>query len=156
MRALRQSPAVGWLPCLGLCLGAVAMAGLAGCMSVGGPKLPPVTVPQIVQMSTNGVPAAEIIAKIRASRTVYRLKASQFADLVRDGVPRDVVDYMQQTYLEAVRNDARYEEWGYWRLWGDYWYGGGPCGWDFPPPRPVIIKRDRDRERHRERDEHGR
>ena len=64
---------------------------------MGEPPKPPVTVPQIVLMSKEGVPADEIIEKMRESGTVYILQASQLAQLKEQGVPDAVIDYMQQT-----------------------------------------------------------
>jgi hypothetical protein len=97
------------------------------------PVIPqPVTVEQIVAMSKQGVSPDEIISRMRASRTVYRLSASELAKLRDQGVPDKVIDYMQHTYLAAVRRSARFEEWGYWHHWGDdYWYGGEAFGWPY-------------------------
>jgi hypothetical protein len=105
---------------------------LAGCATLLVERPPPVRVSQIVEMSRAGVPAHEIIEKIRASGTVYRLKASQLAELREKGVPDAVIDYMQQTYLHAVRRDQRFEDWNRWSLYDDgYWYGGYPFGWPY-------------------------
>jgi hypothetical protein len=83
-------------------------------------------------MSRAGVPSHEIIEKIRASGTVYRLKASQLAELREKGVPDAVIDYMQQSYLCAVRRDQRFEDWDRWSLYDDgYWYSGYPFGWPY-------------------------
>jgi hypothetical protein len=41
------------------------------------------------------------------SGTVYRLDASQLAQLQEQGVPDAVLNYMQQTYLDAVREEQR-------------------------------------------------
>ena len=121
-----------------LALLAVVTAGffvLASCASSSTyrPVVPqPVTVSQIVKMSKEGVPAAEIIGKMRASRTVYRLSASQLARLRDDGVADQVIDYMQHTYLAAVRRSAKFEDWHYWHHWGDdFWYGGEAFGWPY-------------------------
>jgi len=110
----------------------------AGCATFGERRPPLVSVPQIIAMSRAGVPAAEIIRQIRASGTVYRLQASQLADLEKQGVPPAVIDCMQQTFLEAVQRDAAYNEWSRWQLYGDFWYGGAPFGW--PYDQVVIIR----------------
>ena len=103
---------------------------LAGCATVAARE--PVTVSQIVAMSQAGTPSADIIAKIRDSGTVYRIKASQLAELERKGVPPDVINYMQKTYLDAVRRDQSVQDWNLWTLGDDgYWYGG--CGYDWGP-----------------------
>jgi hypothetical protein len=108
---------------------------LASCASYSTyhPVIPkPVTVEQVLKMSKSGVAPDEIIRTMRDSRTVYRLTASQLAQLRDEGVPDKVINYMQQTYLAAVRRSARFEEWGYWHHWGDgFWYGGEAFGWPY-------------------------
>lgn len=112
-----------------LAVGALIL--LAGCAEMFGPRPPPVTVPEVVAMAKAGVPAEQIVEKMRHSGTVYRLKASQLADLRHEGVPDAVINYMQETYLEAVRRDQEFRDWSYWTFRGGYWYGGYPFGW--PP-----------------------
>ncbi len=67
-------------------------------------------------MSKAGVSPDEIIRQIAESGTVYRLSASQLADLRQAGVSNQVINYMQQTYLDAVRRDQRREDMRYWTL----------------------------------------
>ncbi|MEJ2368796.1 MAG: hypothetical protein P8Z49_10730 [Acidobacteriota bacterium] len=121
-----------------LIAGILVLAGCAG-MNEPRPTVPgPVTVAQIVKMSKDGVPAQQIIDKMRRSRTVYRLKASELAKLKQEGVPDAVIDYMQQTYLDATRREERNRyHWSYLGYWGypyPYWYGWAPFGgwiyWD--------------------------
>jgi hypothetical protein len=114
-------------PIFGSLILIVALA-LAGCATMT--EGPPVTVPQIIQMSKAGTPADQIIAKIKKSGTAYRLKASQLADLKNKGVPDSVINYMQQTYLDAVRQQQAMADWGRWTQddYG-YWYGGCPYNW---------------------------
>jgi hypothetical protein len=107
----------------------------AGCSTLGiGRQQPtPVTVPEVVQMSKAGVPPETLLQKLRDSETTYRLTASQLIHLHEEGVPNAVLDYMQETYLAAVRRDQALEDWRHWAWAGDgYWYGGRPYGW----PRP--------------------
>jgi hypothetical protein len=109
----------------------------AGCAN----RLPPpepVTIPQIVEMSKAGTPPADIIARMRESGTVYRLQASQYIELANQGVAPDIMDYMQQTYLLAVREDAEYDNWNRWTPYGNYWYGGAPYGW--PAERVIVVR----------------
>jgi len=81
-------------------------------------------------MSKAGVPMETIIQKMRDSGTTYRLTASQLVQLHEEGVFNAVLDYTQETYLEAVRRDQALEDWGYWTLAaGGYRYGGRPYGW---------------------------
>ncbi len=118
----------------GVTLTLAAIAGLlllAGCATTGGTtQFQTVTVDQLVQMSKAGVSSDEIIRQIAESGTVYRLSASQLADLRQAGVSDPVINYMQQTYLDAVRRDQRREDLRYWAPGpGGYWYGGVPNGW---------------------------
>lgn len=105
---------------------------LHGCSLMGASERtpPPVIVPEVIQMSKAKVPADAIIEKMRESGMAYRLTASQIADLHEQGVPDPVLDYMQQTYLNAERYDQALVDWNRWS-WadGDFWYGGWPYGW---------------------------
>jgi len=84
----------------------ILLAGaLAGCATA--PKLPPPTTVEIVQMAKDGGTVEAIIQRMRESRAVYPLPASELARLREQGVPDAVIDYMQQTHIDAVR----YQEW---------------------------------------------
>lgn len=110
----------------------VVLVCFSGCalLGLGRQRPAPVTVPEVVQMSKAGVPVETILQKMRDSGTTYRLTASQLVHLHDEGVPDAVLDYMQETYLEAVRRDQALEDWGRWSLAADgYWYGGRPYGW---------------------------
>src|SRR5688572_32587104 len=74
---------------------------LMGCASVQ--SRPPVTIEQVIQMSKQGVPPADIVQHMRDSGTVYRLSGSQLGRLKSEGVDDEVLDYMQDTYLAAAR-----------------------------------------------------
>ena len=78
---------------------------LAGCATT--PLPPPPTTAEIVQMAREGQPADAIIQRIEQSRAVYQLSATQLAQLREQGVPDKVIDYMQQTLIDAIR----YSEW---------------------------------------------
>jgi len=75
---------------------------------------------------------------MKASGTAYRLQASQFGELKTKGVDDAVLNYMQQTYQNAVRRDAAYQDWSYWNQSSNYWYGGAPYGW--PYDRIYLLK----------------
>jgi hypothetical protein len=49
---------------------------------------------QIVTLVREGITANEIIGRITESGSRYRLSASAFVDLARQGVPLEVLDYM--------------------------------------------------------------
>ncbi len=117
---------------LGLALAlAAGLLLLTGCATTGTTnQFQTVTVDQIVQMSKSGVSPDDIIKQIAESGTIYRLNASQLADLRQAGVSDQVINYMQQTYLDAVRREQRREDMRYWAPGpGGYWYGGVPYGW---------------------------
>ncbi|MEJ2575072.1 MAG: hypothetical protein P8164_16105 [Gammaproteobacteria bacterium] len=107
----------------------IILLSMSGCATTRTTPLP-VTVSEVRQMVRAGVSTDEIIAKMRASRTVYRLNAAQLAHLKKEGVPDRIINYMQRTYLRAVRRHQAAADWRYWSLGPDgYWYGGGPYGW---------------------------
>ena len=90
---------------------------LSGCV---GPQL---TVPEIVDMSEMGESDQDICDKIDESGSIYRLKAGQIAKLSEIGVSDQVIDCMQQTYIDAVRMDQQMEDWDNWTMANDgYWY----------------------------------
>lgn len=99
----------------------LAMA-VSGCATLGRPLPPPPTTAEIVQMAKDGHSTEEIIARMRESEAVYPLAASELAKLREQGVPDPVIDYMQNTYIEA----ERYHE--YLRSRDYYWFyeGYGP------------------------------
>jgi len=122
---------------------ALMVLAVTGCATSGTERPRPVKVPEVIAMCKAGVPADEIVRKMQASGTVYRLTASQLVELAHQGVPPEVLDYMQNTYLDATRVDASYEEWERWQSFDGYWYGGVPFGWPYesiylirPPPPP--------------------
>ena len=115
-RLSRQSLTLIVLTCITL---------LGGCATLGTTEPPPpVTVPEIIQMSKEGVPADTLIERMRDSETVYRLTAAQLAELHEQGISDQVIDYMQQTYVDAVRQDQSLADWDYWTAGADgFWYG---------------------------------
>ena len=112
-----------------LVIGALFMQG---CMVYQTYSVPPVTVADILQMTKDSVPTDQIIQKMKESNTVYRLTAAQLTDLSKKGVAPEVLNYMQETHLEAVRQNQQLEDQSYWWPgWDGYWYGGPAFGW--PP-----------------------
>jgi hypothetical protein len=108
---------------------ATAALILPRCAAIGLQRPEPFTVDQVVAASRAGEPAPEIIARMRDSGTVYRLSGSQLASLRDEGVPDAVLDYMQETYLAAVRRREELAGWDGWTGIDGYWYGGAPYGW---------------------------
>ena len=105
---------------------------LGGCASWGTPRPPAPTVEEIVQWSNDKVAPEEIIERMNKARAVYRLAASELADLKSRGVSDKVIDYMQETYIAAERWDEYqrtrdqyfFYGWpGYPGFYGPYWAG---------------------------------
>lgn len=94
----RRSPL--WLALLVL-LG----TGLLACQSDNGviQFFHPVTVAEIQHLSKEGVPADTIIAKMKASGTIYHVNDTQKKSFLAQGISPKVVDYMIQTYEEAIK-----------------------------------------------------
>jgi hypothetical protein len=65
------------------------------------PKLPP---EELVRMSKQGVPAADIIAKIKQTGSRYALSASQAIELNAQGVSKEVLDYIQSAREQELRD----------------------------------------------------
>ena len=98
---------------------------VTGCASLGKPLPPPPTPAEIVERSKAGDAPTQIIALLRAARAVYPLTATEIIGLHDQGVDNAVLDYMQTTYLEAVRADERGRFYAY--------YGGWWPGWPYGP-----------------------
>ena len=115
-----------------LIITASGIALLNSCVVYKPYSFTPVTVPDIIKMSNDKVPAPDIINEIKKSHTAYTLKASEYAKLQQAGVADTVVNYMQKTHLDLIRNnqqaqDSYYMTPGY----GGYWYGGLGYGWPY-------------------------
>jgi hypothetical protein len=95
----------------------ISLIALSGCATLGFKQPEPVTVGQVVQMSKDGVPPDTIVKKLRDSDTVYRLSAAQLAELHDMGVPDPVLNYMQQTYIQAERREQTSEDWAGYDMW---------------------------------------
>jgi hypothetical protein len=93
-----------------------------------------VTVPEIIQMSKDGVPSKDIISDIRKTHTVYGLKASQLANLREKGVQDSVINYMEKTRIDAIGQNQGMQNSYYWFPGiGGYMYGMyGGLGWGWP------------------------
>lgn len=102
----------------------VALAGgalLSGCAPVGfDPSRPPVTINEVIQLSKAAVPAETIVNRMHASKTIYRLNAAQLAQLHDQGVADPVLNYMQQTYLNAVRREQDRADAATWEMWRNH------------------------------------
>jgi hypothetical protein len=96
---------------------------LSGCGALGVDQSEqPVTVSEVIGMSEENVPAEIIVNKMRDSRAVYRLNAAQLAKLHDQGVQDQVINYMQQTYLDAVRRERDLADWSTSEMWRDHFW----------------------------------
>lgn len=96
----------------------LTLALVGGCASVQ--SRPPVTIERVLDMTRQGTPPNDIIEEMRAAGTVYRLSGSQLAKLREQGVSDEVLDYMQDTYLDEAQRRARVSS------YDPYWYGPYP------------------------------
>jgi hypothetical protein len=100
----------------------VVPLAFGGCSTLMGPPPKPLTQQEIVEMARAGATDAQILERIRQSRTAYRLTASEIVALHNAGVSFTVLDYMIQTYIERVREDQRYLDERMWWHYRDHWY----------------------------------
>jgi hypothetical protein len=117
-------------------LTSLAFVALLGACASLEPTLPPApTTAEIVRMAKDGVAPDAIIKRIEASRAVYPLPASELARLREQGVPDQVIDYMQRTYIDAVRLNEYLRARDAYVLYGWPSYGRlfpYPYGWPLP------------------------
>src|SRR5579885_1204873 len=121
------------LPALALAV-AATLAALAGC-APSGPRPAPLTGAEIVMLAKAGKSAQEIIAELKRTDTVLPLRASDILALRDEGVPSEVLDYLQAAQIADVR-------------WRDrnaaYWYGPmnrgfAPCPWPYQGFRRPYV-----------------
>lgn len=94
---------------------------LQSCVVYKQPQEAMVKVPDIIQMSKNGVSSKDIIAKIKRSHTVYTLKADQLAKLQKQGVADSVVNFMEQTRINSAIRNSQYNNYN--NIWRPGWSG---------------------------------
>ena len=104
----------------------MALAGgalLNGCAALGTDSAKaPVTISEVIQMGKENVPADTIVNRMRESKAVYRLNATGLVRLHDQGVSDPVLDYMQQTYLDAVRREQVQADWNTREMWRDHFW----------------------------------
>ncbi len=92
---------------------------------------PPITQEEVVTMVKAGTSPGEIIQKLKASGTIYELSAAELIDLSRKGVPDSILNYMQSTQIQAIRQEnarrdfyypAPYPYWYDRRYYYPWWY----------------------------------
>ena len=94
----------------------ICMTLLGGCATFGVEQsTPPVTVSEVIHMSQQGVPADTILDRMRESQTVYRLTASQLAQLRDQGVLSDghrwrgYADFLERVDQPSALGSYSYE-----------------------------------------------
>ncbi|MFM1911754.1 MAG: hypothetical protein RJB18_1145 [Pseudomonadota bacterium] len=65
---------------------------------------PNLSLDEVVLLSKNKVPADEIIQKIKESQSQYALTPSQVLEMSKKGVDAKVLDYMQASHEQAIRD----------------------------------------------------
>ena len=118
---------------------------LQSCVVYNPYYLPSVPVTDVVQMSKEGMSSKDIIKKMRKTHSVYLLKADQLAKLREEGVQDSVINYMEATHFNAIKQTQRLNDSYYmypgtlgYGFWGPgYWGPYGYWGYDFGPA--VII-----------------
>jgi hypothetical protein len=122
-----------WLPAA-----IFALAVLSGCAAIGDKRPPPPTLEEVVRMSKAGTPANEIVARLVYTRAAYRVKGSELARLKEQGVPDEVLDYIQESAVALARAEEARRQAQYYYLYS--WPYGGlgpyPYWWYYPPPPP--------------------
>src|SRR5512138_2395413 len=113
------------------------LAGLKGLLIISGTLFlnscavyPPgyqsaLPVDDVVKMSKSGVSSKDIIRQMRQSHSVYRLSASELAQLSRQGVRDSVINYMERTRINEIRRNYMYNDpyYSFGGIWGYPWYG---------------------------------
>ncbi len=110
----------------------IAVIGF-GCATTNKPRPTPLTQADVISMVKAGVADEEILKRIDATRTVFRLGSDDVVLLRREGVSDRVVNYMLDSYTRAVAYDERrraesdyryHYGMGYYYgpYWGPYWH----------------------------------
>lgn len=101
---------------------ALLAAALAGCATL---SVPPLTVDEALAMSKAGASPDHIITRMRETRASYDLSASDMVRLHEQGMPSAVLDYMQKTQLQQLRDEERQPRFIFSFGWGSRWGFGG-------------------------------
>lgn len=105
---------------------------LSGCAVNNQITVSPVTVPDIIRMSKDSLSSKDIIHEIRKSHTAYTLKANEYIKLQKEGVADSVVNFMQKTHLNLIRQQQQMQDSYYWYPGYSNWLYGYPAyGWPY-------------------------
>ena len=95
-------------------LGVTGIAILQSCVVYRPDTSQLISVPDVVQMSKDGLSSKDIINEIRQSHTAYNLKADQLVKLHLQGVQDSVINYMEETKIDLVQQNQRYSSSANW------------------------------------------
>jgi len=73
---------------------------------------PVISIEEIISMAREGATPNAIIERAEASHSVYRLPVSEMVKLKQQGVPDEVLDYMERTYLTETCRQAIWDDSG--------------------------------------------
>lgn len=73
----------------------------------------PLTAEQVIELSQQGLPATDIIQRIRESRTVYDMNFEDALKLKEQGVDPKVIDYMLKSRERILYRRAYYDHYPY-------------------------------------------
>jgi len=139
MRSVFSGSPLLWIPWL--VMGSLGLA-LAGCQTLGKDrKAQTLGLDEIVRLHQNGVSDEDIIEKIQATGSNYRLNSDQVVRLREQGLSPELVDYLMQTAIDdAIRQGRQFERlrspafpWWYGSPWGDPYYGFGYSPYFYDP-----------------------
>ncbi|MEX0960055.1 MAG: hypothetical protein WDZ63_12275 [Burkholderiales bacterium] len=85
---------------------AMAAAVLSACSVLTPRQTLPIS--EVVDLSQTGAPPAQVISKMRTSKTSYALRGSDFPMLADAGVQPEVLDRLQQSFVDSVDLLTRY------------------------------------------------
>lgn len=83
-------------------LAILCLALLSGCASLA-PRPAPLSEADVAQLAREGETPEAIIARLEASYTVLPLSASDIVRLHGQGMPAQVLDWLQQAQFEEIR-----------------------------------------------------
>lgn len=117
-----------WLLVLG------CVAAFAGCTTTRRPAPTPLTQEEIIQMAQAHTADKDIIERIKLTGTVYRLTTAEVLHLHEARVSNEVIDFMLQDYVEAVRWQEQRRAYYY------DWYSYGPHSYWCWPHEVIVVR----------------
>ncbi|MBW1858705.1 MAG: hypothetical protein JRI70_01205 [Deltaproteobacteria bacterium] len=85
------------------------VVSLLGCSMLKGRKTVPMTLEDVVRLSSEGETPEAIIEKLKESKTAVMLKSDQVIALTEQGVDSEVIDYMIVSYVERATRNAKWK-----------------------------------------------